>query len=801
MGLKADNASVGFCSAPASAFHSRPTGALLGCCLLLLLHPRLFAVAPELKEILPTGGQRGTDLEVSFIGERLQDSEQVLCFDSAIQVVKLDEVTNKVVKAQIKIAPDAPLGEHFLRVRTATGLSELRTFLVGPFPVVEEIEPNNDSSTAQSVALNTTIAGLIKNEDVDCFVLDMKKGQRLSAEVEGIRLGRTLFDPRLSILDSASNVVADVDDTWLARQDPFISFVVPNDGKYIIRLREATYAGNDECLYRLHVGSFPRPTAVFPLGGKTGETLNLRFYSEATGEFSMPIKLPDTPRDKWGVFAELEGLPAPTPNWIRVSDFANGFAAATNHDREHATRLDQPPPVALNGILRTNHQQDWFLFPATKDTRLEVAVFARRLRSPLDSVVALFDPTGRELASNDDAAGPDSELKFTPPQTTNYFLRIQDKLGLGGPEFTYRVEVTPTKPALSLKIPEVSRYDTQSRQFMAIPRGNRFATLIAAKRANFGSDLVFHAPDLPPGVTLEADVMPKNIEDMPLVFEAAPDAALGARCLDLTALGTNAAEQVTGRFHQNIEWVQGPPNNASYYASSLDKLWVVVTKEAPFHLRIVEPKGPLVQAGSMRLEVVAERSPGFDEPIEVKMVWNPPGISSESETTIPKGASNVFYQLNAGGGAETRTWKIAVLGHANADGGQLYVSSQLACLEVSTPFVTGKIETLWLNPGKSAKLTVNLQQQKPFEGAAKIRLCGLPEKVSCPEREITKDDQEVAFDVTADPACPPGSFKNLFCSVELKEHGEVIPHNIAFGGIVRVVPPKKIDNKVAAAQK
>src|SRR5690348_5962113 len=110
MGLKADIASVGFCSAPASAVHSRPTGALLGCCLLLLLHPRLFAVAPELKEILPTGGQRGTDLEVSFIGERLQDSEQVLCFDSAIQVVKLDEVTNKVVKAQIKIAPDAPLG-------------------------------------------------------------------------------------------------------------------------------------------------------------------------------------------------------------------------------------------------------------------------------------------------------------------------------------------------------------------------------------------------------------------------------------------------------------------------------------------------------------------------------------------------------------------------------------------------------------------------------------------------------------------------------------------------------------------
>src|SRR4029453_12766690 len=120
------------------------------------------------------------------------------------------------------------------------------------------------------------------------------------------------------------------------------------------------------------------------------------------------------------------------------------------------------------------------------------------------------------------------------------------------------------------------------------------------------------------------------IDSMPLVFEAAADAPLGGKLLDLVASGTNNQGEITGRFGQNVELVQGPPNNANYYSTSVDKIYVAVTKEAPFRLRIVEPKVPLVQAGSMRLEVVAERTAGFDAAIEVKMLWNPPGISSQS---------------------------------------------------------------------------------------------------------------------------------------------------------------------------
>src|SRR6266568_3911523 len=276
----------------------------------LLCATTLHATSPQLTSVLPTGGQRGTELEVTFVGDRLQDTEEIFCYEPGIEVLKAGPASNKLVKAQVKIAPDCALGEHHLRLRTATGLSELRTFFVGPFPVLEEKEPNNEPSKAQKIPLNSTVTGIITSEDVDCFSVELKKGQRFSVEVEGMRLGRTLFDPWLAVLDASGSALARADDTWLGVQDPFLSLIAPKDGTYIVQLREATYGGSDKSHYRLHVGTFPRPAAVFPPGGRAGESLTLKYFSEATGEFAQDVKLPALPHDRFGVFAELDELPA-----------------------------------------------------------------------------------------------------------------------------------------------------------------------------------------------------------------------------------------------------------------------------------------------------------------------------------------------------------------------------------------------------------------------------------------------------------------------------------------------------------
>lgn len=66
---------------------------------------------------------------------------------------------------------------------------------------MEEKEPNDDLARAQPGALDQTIEGVVQSEDVDYFKVTMKKGQRLSVEVDGLRLGYGIFDPYLAIVD------------------------------------------------------------------------------------------------------------------------------------------------------------------------------------------------------------------------------------------------------------------------------------------------------------------------------------------------------------------------------------------------------------------------------------------------------------------------------------------------------------------------------------------------------------------------------------------------------------------------
>ena len=165
----------------------------------------------------------------------------------------------KHVLAKFKIAPECRLGVHAMRLRTATGISDMKTFFVGALVEVPEKEPNSDFATPQKIALNSTVSGIVQSEDVDYYVFEVKKGQRISAEIEGMRLGNTVFDPYIAIMNSGRFEIASSDDSALLRQDSTCQVIAPEDGSYYVQVRESSYGGNGNCRYRLHVGTFPRP--------------------------------------------------------------------------------------------------------------------------------------------------------------------------------------------------------------------------------------------------------------------------------------------------------------------------------------------------------------------------------------------------------------------------------------------------------------------------------------------------------------------------------------------------------------
>ena len=769
---------------------SRPLATAVACLAAFFGASSALAVAPNFTAIAPAGGQRGTSVEVTLRGDRLADAQEVFFYTPGITLEKISDAQEKEVKVVFLIAADCRLGEHALRIRTASGISALRLFYVGPFPSVEEKEPNNEAAKAQPIALNSTVQGTIGSEDVDVFSVEVKKDQRLSVEIEGARLGRTLFDPTVTVLSADGRVLAASDDTPLLGHDGFVSLLAPADGKYLIQVRDMTYAGTGH-FYRLHLGTFPRPAAVFPLGGQPGETLEAKFLGDPTGDFTQPITLPTekSRSARFGLVADHHGL-APSPNWLRISPLANAPSITPGNTLGKATALNSTAPLAFNGVLTTKGDAAFFRFTAKKDQNLDFQVYARRLGSPLDSVLTVFDAKGKSLGNNDDAAGnPDSAVRVKIPEDGDYTVKVADQLARGGPRFTYRVEIAEVAPTLTLSIPDTARYDNETRKSIVVPRGNRFAVLLNINRDTFNGDLAVTFDGLPAGIAALADTVPGSLSAVPVVFDAAADAPIAGTLLTPAAQAVDAAttngKNVVSRFRHTVDWVR-IQNDIGYSRSEVSQIAAAVVEAVPFTVRIVEPKVPLVQSGEAAWKIIADRQEGFDEPITVKMLWNPPGVTSPPDLVIPKGASSVDYKLNASNKAEVRKWKTAVVATATVKGGAAHVSSQLAELEIAAPFLAGKIDLTKVERGQTAKLVCTLEQKNPFAGTAVARLVGLPANTTASDVEITQDSTAATFEIVTTDKSPLGSHKNIFCRINITRDGEPITHLIAQGSVLRI---------------
>ena len=107
----------------------RMTGVLL---LALAMALPAQAASPSLGGISPRGVQRGVENQMVFSGGRLQDAKEIFFYSPGFEVTKLEAAAGSV-KATVKVLPNCRLGQHVAQVRTASGVSEYKTFFVGPF--------------------------------------------------------------------------------------------------------------------------------------------------------------------------------------------------------------------------------------------------------------------------------------------------------------------------------------------------------------------------------------------------------------------------------------------------------------------------------------------------------------------------------------------------------------------------------------------------------------------------------------------------------------------------------------------
>ncbi len=753
----------------------------------------LQAATPELEYTLPRGGQRGSEVKVTFHGNRLADAKEVLFHQEGMSFKDIKNVDDKKVEATIVIAPDCRLGEHHLRLRTVGGTTYARTFWVSQFPNVAEVEPNDDFEAPQEIALNSTVEGQAKPEEVDFYKVTAKKGQRISVEMEALRINTrrnaVAVDPYVAILDKERFELAVSDDSALLKQDSVTSIIAPEDGEYIIEVRDSAYQGNG--YYRAHIGTYPRPLAVYPAGGKVGTEVEFTFLGDQKGAYKQKAKLPAEPTDEFEVFGENEGLIPPSGNKVRVSSYDNVLEAEPNNSTKEAT-AGASLPLAFNGVLQEAGDTDYFKFSAKKGQRFRFSAYANRIGSPVDTVIYVYDANGKSIGSSDDADGSsDSRYDFSVPADGEYFVRIRDMLDRGGENFVYRIEAQPFEPTINLTMPEMIRRDSQYWKQFDIPQGNHYAMVVNVSRQNFSGDVVFDMPKLPAGVTWEAGTVPKNISQFPILLKAAPDAPIEGGMYPLLAKPTDPEQKVVGRFQQELDLVRGNPNGALYYASYHDEVPVAVTEAVPFTISIDKPKVPLVRNGTMKLKVRAQRKEGFDKKITVRMLWRPPGISCPATMTFSETANEVEYELNANANAELATWKITMLAQSDAGKGPIVVAAPFTELTVEEPFVGMKMNLATVQQGQPVEMLCDLDQLRDFEGEAEVQIFGLPAKATAPVQKIKKDTTQVRFPVTTAEDTPVGQHKNLFCTVVINQNGEPISHRVGMGGVIRVDPKPK----------
>ncbi len=759
--------------------------------------PAVRAVSPDVGVISPSGFQIGTDVEATFSGTRLADAQELLFYSPGIEVIELKAEGDNAVKAKLKISPDCRLGIHAVRLRAASGISNLRTFTVGPLPEVPEQEPNSDFAAPQTVSLGCTVSGVVQNEDVDHYLVEAKQGERITAELEGIRLGYTFFDPYLAILNSERFELARSDDAALLRQDCLCAVLAPADGKYIVQVRESAYGGNGSCLYRLHIGKFPRPTAVIPAGGRPSESVTVRWLGDPAGEWTEQVTLPSLEDPAYGLFAKDAVGVSPSPNLVRVVDLPNALEAEPNDTTAQAST--GTAPGALNGVIDKPGDVDFFKFSAKQGQQYDIRVLARvPLRSPLDPVLVVHRADGAGLASNDDSGGPDAYLRFNAPADEDYFVQVYDHLRAGGPAFAYRVEIAPVKPSLTMSLPEVQQYVPV---VLPVPRGNRMALMVNAARNNWGGELNVALEGLPAGVTFQTVPMAADRTTVPALFTAAADAALDGTLAQVLGRPTDANLPLVGQLEQRTMLVRGQ-NNIDVWGHTADRMAAAVTDAVPFEIEVVQPQAPIARQGSMQLKVAAKRQDGFAQPIALRLLYTPPGIGASGSITIPADKNEGEIPLTANANSAIGTWPLIVIGTATVGNGGVEVASQMAQLTISDSYFSFAFDKAAGELNQETQMVIKVEKKIDFEGEATAELLGLPANTSSkPEPlKFTKDSTELVFPIKIDQTAKPGVYKTLVCRAIVTVNGEPVTHTLGAGEL-RVdepLPPKPAAPQPAA---
>jgi hypothetical protein len=223
----------------------------------------------------------------------------------------------------------------------------------------------------------------------------------------------------------------------------------------------------------------------------------------------------------------LVALAASTPGYSsnRVPFMLDTLPEESDKEPNDSTAAAQKValPVIVNGRIDRPDDRDVFQFTGMANDPLVIEVRARRLDSPLDSVVQLTDAAGKVLSFNDDCedltAGTnthhaDSYLMTRLPADGTYLVHIGDTARGSGDEYGYRLRLSAPQPDFELRVVPSS---------VSIPiKSAATVSIYAVRKDGFTGPIKISLKNPSPEFTAAPLVIPENQMLAKLTFKGGP---------------------------------------------------------------------------------------------------------------------------------------------------------------------------------------------------------------------------------------------------------------------------------------
>lgn len=514
------------------------------------------------------------------------------------------------VKLRVTAHAEAAPGIREMRLLTDRGWSSVGQLLVVADPVVAHDPTNNSPEKAVPLTVPGVACGRMAAVEQSYFYrLDLKAGQTLTCTVVGNRLQHKIHDlqkhadPALALFDAAGREVAAGDDELFV--DPQFSIRVPQDGSYLLRLRDSKYDGDGRWTYALLVEVEPPVLQVLPCAGQPGQTLNVTVAlgpDSVAGEVVIPADAGPGTRELPIKLAH--GRVVRAAFWI-----TNHPVAEPPQSADEPVRL-QIPSHATGAFDRPGLEHR-FRFAAKRGQRLRLEVQARRIHTPLasqlDGFLELRDARGAVLARADDL-GPgikDPGLDFTVPADGEFEVRLRDLHGRGGVGYTYTFEIDLARPDFVLRC--------DGDKANVAPGGSVPWYVQIDRLRGFAAPVEVVVEGLPAGVSASRCVIPPSMTQGVVVLTAAADAEVG----------TTAVTRVVGRSERPDD--EGKPESIERPASVLQEIYLPGGGRGRMEVNL-QPVAVIAAADIVRVLLEVERitlAPGGEVAIPVKLERRP----------------------------------------------------------------------------------------------------------------------------------------------------------------------------------